>query len=313
MTTTAADETFEGLRRLLFLIAYRMVASVTTAEDLVQEAYVRYRRALEGGAVVESAKAYLSAVVTRLAIDELQSARAQRETYVGEWLPEPLLTDDRCSHPEDVAEHADSLSMAFLLVLERLNPVERAVFLLHDVFGYEFAEVSRLVEKSEANCRQIARRARQAIQADRPRFPASSQDSDRLADRFFAAITDGDVDGLVSLLAADVVVYGDGGGKAPQWDVPIAGADRVARLLASVGRRVAALGGRLERRSVNGQPGALVRAADGRLVNVFVLDVVDGAVQTVRSVINPDKLRHIGEVADVRALQGDAQTRRAGP
>ena len=302
MTVDVPDEAFEALRPMLFSIAYRMLSSVTAAEDLVQDSYLRYRRALADGAVVESPKAYLSAVVTRLAIDELQSARAQRETYVGEWLPEPLLTDEGGLDPQEVAERSDSLSMAFLVLLERLNPVERAVFLLHDVFGYDFAEIAAVVGKSETNCRQIARRARRAIEKDRPRFVASTAEGDRLADRFFAAVTDGDVESLLELLAADAVVYGDGGGKVPQWGVPIVGVQRVARLLAGVGRRMVALGGRLERRRVNGQPGALVRDPDGRLVNVFVIDVVDGGVQTVRSVINPEKLGHLGELADVREL-----------
>jgi RNA polymerase sigma-70 factor (ECF subfamily) len=286
----------------LFSIAYRMLASVAAAEDVVQEAYLRYRRALAGGVAVESTKAYLSAVVTRLAIDELESARSKRERYVGQWLPEPLLTDTGAPAPDEAAEQSDSLSMAFLLLLERLNPVERAVFLLHDVFAYDFAEVASVVGKSEANCRQIALRARRAIEAERPRFSPSAEDRDRLANRFFAAVSEGNIAGLVDVLAADAVVYGDGGGKVPQWGAPIVGVERIARLLAGLGQRMGAAGGRLERRSVNGQPGALVRDADGRLVNVFVLDVVNGAVQTVRSVINPDKLHHLGELADVRAL-----------
>jgi RNA polymerase sigma-70 factor, ECF subfamily len=292
----------EALRPLLFSIAYRMLASVSQAEDLVQEAFVRHQRALAGGAAIESPKAYLSAVVTRLAIDELRSARTARETYVGQWLPEPLLTDGGDTDPEAAAERADSLSMAFLALLERLNPVERAVFLLHDVFGYGFAEVADIVERAEANCRQIARRARRAIEAERPRFEASRAERDRLARRFFAAVTDGDVEGLVDLLAADAVLVGDGGGKAPQWPVPIVGAERAAAVLASVGRRVGELAGRLELREVNGQPGALVQAADGRLINVFALDIADGRVQAIRSVINPDKLGHVGPAADVWAL-----------
>ena len=308
MTIGGADQDFEDLRALLFSIAYRMVARVSTAEDLVQDAYLRYRRALDGGKVVASPKAYLSATVTRLAIDELTSARARRESYVGEWLPEPLLTDGVGHDPEEDAERWASLSMAFLLVLERLNPVERAIFLLHDVFDYDFAEVSRIVCKTEANCRQIARRARQAVARDRPRFPASVQEGDQLADQFFAAVTDGDVDELVSLLAADAAVYGDGGGKAPQWGAPITGPDRVARLLTGVGRRIASLGGYIERHRVNGQPGALVRTAEGRLVNVFVLDVLDGFVCNVRSIINPDKLRHLGELADLTARQRRSDT-----
>lgn len=258
---------------------------------------------------MRSPKAYLSAIVTRLAIDEVRSAREQRETYVGPWFPEPLLTD-AAPGPEVTAERTDSLSMAFLLLLERLNPVERAVFLLHDVFGYEFAEIAGIVDKTEANCRQVARRARGAIEAGRPRFEASREQRDRLADRFFAAVGTGDVEGLVELLAADVAVLGDGGGKAPQWRAPIVGAGRVARLLAGLGGRLYGIGGSLERREVNGQAGALVRDPDGRLVNVFVLDIDDGTVRTVRSVINPDKLRHIGPVADawalLRAGRGDA-------
>jgi RNA polymerase sigma-70 factor (ECF subfamily) len=290
------------LRPLLFSIAYRMLASVAEAEDVVQEAYLRYERQLADGATVASPKAYLSAVVTRLAIDELRAALRRRETYSGEWLPTPLLTDDRAADPALAAEQSDSLSMAFLLLLERLNPVERAVFLLHDVFSYEHREIAQIVGKSEENCRQIARRARRRVEAGRPRFEASREQRSRLAERFFAAVSDGDVDDLVELLAADVVVYGDGGGKAPQWSRPIAGAGRVARLLAGVGRQIREHGGSLRMHEVNGQPGAVVRGPDGRLVNVFAIDIADDAVQAVRSVINPDKLRHLGPVADVWAL-----------
>jgi RNA polymerase sigma-70 factor, ECF subfamily len=296
-----------ALRPLLFSIAYRMLGSVAEAEDVVQAAYLRYERALAAGTIVESPKGYLSAVVTRLAIDELRSARRRRETYSGQWLPEPLLTDDGAEDPAAAAEQSDALSMAFLLVLERLGPVERAVFLLHDVFGYEHREIAEIVARSEENCRQIARRARQRVQEGRPRFEATREERARLAERFFAAVSDGDVDGLVELLAADVVVYGDGGGKAPQWSRPIVGAERVARLFAGLGRRIGELGGSLQLREVNGQPGAVVLGPDGRLVNVFALDVSDGAVQTVRSVINPDKLQHLGPVADVWALLGRAE------
>jgi RNA polymerase sigma-70 factor, ECF subfamily len=298
VTVTEAGD----LRPLLFSIAYRMLGSVAEAEDVVQEGYLRYERALAEGAAVESPKAYLSTVVTRLAIDELRSARRRRETYSGQWLPEPLLTDEGADDPAAAAQQSDSLSMAFLLLLERLGPVERAVFLLHDVFGYEHREIAEIVGRSEENCRQIARRARRRVQEDRPRFETSREERARLAERFFAAVTDGDVDGLVELLAADVVVYGDGGGKAPQWSRPIVGADRVARLFAGLGRRIGELGGSLQLREVNGQPGAVVLGPDGRLVNVFAIDVADGAVRTVRSVINPDKLRHLGPVADVWAL-----------
>lgn len=286
-------ETFESLRPLLFSIAYRMLGSVSDAEDIVQDAFLRYTAA---DAEVASPKAYLSAVVTRLSIDHLRSARVRRETYVGEWLPEPVVTD------EDPAEQADSLSMAFLLVLERLTPVERAVFLLHDVFGYGYDEVAGIVGKSEANCRQLASRARGHLEAEKPRFEASRKQREELAARFFAAVSRGEVDALVELLAADVEVHGDGGGKAPQWGRPIVGADRVSRLFATLGRRMAELDLRVEPHTINGQPGALVRTPAGEITNVFVLDIADGAVQTVRSVINPDKLRHLGPVADVWAL-----------
>jgi RNA polymerase sigma-70 factor, ECF subfamily len=295
-----ASEAYTSLRPILFSIAYRMLASVSEAEDVVQEAFLRYEHAVAEGAEIESPKAYLSAVVTRLAIDQLRSARVRRETYVGEWLPEPLLTSD--DDPAAHAEEADSLSIAFLLLLERLSPVERAVYLLHDVFGYGYDEVATIVDKNEANCRQLAVRARSHIESEKPRFDASRKERDELADRFFTAVSDGDLDGLVELLAADVVVYGDGGGKAPQWAAPIVGVERVARLFAGMGGQLRKLGITIQPRRVNGQPGAVSLDREGRLINVWSLDIVDGAVQTVRSVINPDKLQHLGPVADVRAL-----------
>jgi RNA polymerase sigma-70 factor (ECF subfamily) len=298
MDRGAVADAYGELRPLLFSLAHRMLSSVAEAEDVVQEAFVRYQRALEEGAGVDSPKAYLSAVTTRLAIDQLRSARVRRERYVGEWLPEPLLTDGVVQD----AEEADSLSMAFLLVLERLSPVERAVFLLHDVFDYGYDEIAGIVGKGEDNCRQLAVRARRHVQEQRPRFEASREARDELADRFFAAAGDGDLDGLVELLAADVVVYGDGGGKAPSWGRPVAGRTNVGRLLVDVGRQVRELGITLRRAEVNGQPGALFFDPDGRLTNVMTLDVADGAVQAVRSVINPDKLGDLGPLADVRAL-----------
>jgi RNA polymerase sigma-70 factor, ECF subfamily len=295
-------EEFTELRPLLFSIAYRMLGSVSEAEDIVQDGYLRYERALSDGVEIASPKAYLSAIVTRLAIDQLKSAPKRRESYVGQWLPEPLLTDNSAD-PATHAEQADSLSMAFLLVLERLNPVERAVFLLHDVFGYGYAEIASIVDKTEANCRQLAARARRHVTAEKPRFEASREQRDRLAERFFAAFTDGDMDGLVGMLADDVVVYGDGGGKAPQWMMPIVGADRVGRVFASMSAEIREYDVNIELHEVNGQPGAVMRTADGQLINVFVLDVADGKVQTIRSIINPDKIQHIGPVADVRAMR----------
>jgi RNA polymerase sigma-70 factor (ECF subfamily) len=286
---------FAELRPLLVSIAYRMLGSVSEAEDVVQEVFLRVQRELAAGTEIRSPKAYLSAAVTRLAIDQLRSARARREEYLGTWLPEPVLTDDP-------AEKADSISMAFLLLLERLTPVERAVFLLHDVFAYGFDEIATIVGKSEANCRQLALRARRHIEAGKPRFEVSRDARDDLAAKFFAAANAGDMDGLVRVLANDVVVYGDGGGKAPQWAAPIVGADRVAKLFAGLGRQMREHHATVTLRQINGQPGAVVTAPDGALVNVFTLDITDGAVHAIRSVINPDKLRHLGPVADVRAL-----------
>jgi RNA polymerase sigma-70 factor, ECF subfamily len=294
--------TFEGLRPLMFSIAYRMLGSVSEAEDVVQDAFLRYQGALDDGEEIESPKAYLSAVVTRLAIDQLRSARVRRERYVGQWLPEPLLTDDEEGDPAAQAEQADSLSMAFLLLLERLSPQERAVFLLHDVFAYRYDEIAAIVGKSEGNCRQLASRARRHVEAEKPRFEASRRERDELAARFFAAASEGDLDGLVEMLAADVVVYGDGGGKAPQWGRPIVGADRVSRLFLNFGRQMPELGLTVQLHEVNGQPGGVVLDPDGQVVNVFSLEIVDGVVQTVRSVINPDKLHHLGPVADAWAL-----------
>ena len=238
-----SPDEFTVLRPLLFSIAYRMLGSVSEAEDLVQDAFVRYQHALAERVQIESPKAYLSAVVTRLAIDDLRSARHRRETYVGQWLPEPLLTDD--DDPARAVEEADSLSMAFLLVLERLSPVERAVFLLHDVFAFDYDEIAAIIGKSVANCRQLASRARRHVESEKPRYVASRREREELAARFFAAMSGGSVDELVAMLAEDVVVYGDGGGKAPQWSRPIVGPQRVARLFAGLGRQIRALGSRL--------------------------------------------------------------------
>jgi RNA polymerase sigma-70 factor (ECF subfamily) len=289
------DTLYDELRPLLFSVAYRMTGSVADAEDIVQEAFLRYERSAPSE--VESPKAYLSTVVTRLAIDHLRSARVQREQYVGDWLPEPLVAD----RPPDPAETADSLSLAFLVVLETLSPVERAVFLLREVFGYEYDEIARIVAKSEANCRQIAVRSRRHVDARRPRFEASRAQRDELAGRFFAACSDGDTEGLVELLARDAVVYGDGGGKAPQLAQAVHGAERAARLLAGWFALASELGADVRRVAVNGQPGVVLQSAAGEVASVLALDIADGQVQAVRSIVNPDKLRHLGPVADVRA------------
>ena len=303
MTTMDLDALYAELRPLLFSIAYRMTGSVGDAEDIVQDAFVRFQRAERDQ--VESPRAFLATVVTRLAIDHLRSARVRREAYVGEWLPEPLVSED-----DDAAETAESLSLAFLVVLETLSPVERAVFLLRDVFGYEYGEIARIVGKTETNCRQIATRARRHVEARRPRFEASREQQEELADRFFAACVDGDTDSLVELLAGDVVVHGDGGGKAPQLAEPVHGADRAARLLVGWFRTAAELGAELQRVTVNGRPGAVIRSPAGEIGSVMALDVAGGQVQAVRSIVNPDKLRHLGPVADVRAALRERGRRR---
>ena len=298
-------DAYQELRPLLFSIAYQMVGSASEAEDLVQETYLRFHRAVAGGTEVDSPKAWLSAVTTRLAIDHLRSARARREQYVGAWLPEPLVTGEDAD-PAGHAETADSLSLAFLVLLERLTPVQRAVFLLHEVFGYGYAEIGGLVGRSEDNCRQIAARARRHIEAGRPRFEASRREREELARRFFAAIDQGDTEGLVGLLAADAVIYGDGGGKAPAVTVPAHGAERVARFLLGRARRGRAVGMVVTPAEINGHPGALILDPAGRLLGVLALDIADGRVQTVRSIVNPDKLGHLGPVGDVTTLLGGA-------
>ena len=296
-------QVYEQLRPLMFSIAYRMLGAVTEAEDIVQEAFLRYHRAESGRDGIDSPKAFLSAVTTRLCIDHLRSARVRREAYVGEWLPEPLLTDTAAPAPASMAEESDSLSMAFLLLLERLSPVERAVFLLHDVFGYDYDEIAGIVAKNSGNCRQLALRARRHIGQGRPRFEASRRKREELASRFFGAVGDGDMDGLITMLAADVVVRGDGGGVSPSWPRPIAGRDRVGRLMLGLSGQIRQLGITIRQTEFNGQPGAMFLDADGRLINVFVLDIADGQVQAVRSVINPEKLRHLGPLADMQGLR----------
>jgi RNA polymerase sigma-70 factor (ECF subfamily) len=277
----------------MFSIAYRMLSSASEAEDIVQEAFLRFHRETQEGTQVEAPKAYLSAVTTRLSIDHLRSARVRRERYVGTWLPEPLVTEtepDASSH----AETADSLSMGFLVLLETLTPVERAVFLLHEVFGYGYDEIAEIVGKSEDNCRQIAVRARRHVQDGKPRFEASRERREELARRFFEAAGAGDQEGLLDLLAADVVAYADGGGKGLAFPKPVHGRDKVARLLmgaAAGGVRAGVVGMRSV--EINGQPGALYVDADGNPVAAVTLDIVDDQVQTLHAVSNPEKLRHI--------------------
>lgn len=295
-------EAYVDLRPAVFSIAYRMLGSVGEAEDVVQEAFIRYARAIDDGHAIESPKAWLSTVVTRLAIDELKSARVRRERYVGDWLPEPVVADGGASDPLASAEQAETLSMSFLLLLERLTPVERAVFLLHDVFGYGFSEVAAIVHRSEATCRQHAVRARRFLSENRPRFDASETDRDELVRSFLAASRRGDVASLIELLAEDVIVTGDGGGKVPQWSAPIVGAERVARLFAGLARQLDRVRGSGELRAVNGQPGIVFRGPRGGVMAVMAFEVIDGRVATVRSIVNPDKLGHLGRVESLREV-----------
>jgi RNA polymerase sigma-70 factor, ECF subfamily len=279
-------ESEQELRPYLFAIAYRMLGSVAEAEDVVQEAFLRYHAA---DVDAESPKAYLATVTTRLAIDELRSARARREVYPGEWLPEPLVDDEAVRH----AETADSLSMTFLHLLEKLSPVERAVFLLREVFDYEYDDVARIVGKSPANCRQILARAHAHIREGRRRFDVSREERDEVARRFLAAWEAGDTTALVEWLAPDATVHGDGGGKAPSLPAPLVGAERVAKALIGWGRRARELGLTYRATHVNGEPGVVFYEPDGRAVWVAALEIADGVVVAVRSVLNPDKLTHV--------------------
>jgi RNA polymerase sigma-70 factor, ECF subfamily len=294
---TRAEE-FEQLRPLLFSIAYRILGSVTEAEDAVQDTWLRYE---SSPTQPTSAKAFLSAVVTRISIDVLRSARVRREEYVGEWFPEPLLTDPY-EDPARSAELADSVSMAALLLLERLSPLERAVFVLREVFGFGFPEVASAVGRSEAACRQLAVRARRHMDAGRPRFEPDRRERETLAAQFFHALREGDVDGLQELLAADVQLAGDAGGKVPALARTIIGADKVARVLASVFPWLVQIDVTFEPRELNGQPGAIFRDRDRNVLFTLTLDMLGGQIQTIRSVSNPDKLRHVGPVADAWAV-----------
>jgi RNA polymerase sigma-70 factor, ECF subfamily len=306
---TRAQE-FEELRPLLFAIAYRLLGSVSEAEDAVQETWLRFE---SSSATPTSTKAFLSAVVTRISLDVLRSARVRREEYVGEWFPEPLLTDPY-EDPERSAELADSLSTAALLLLERLSPLERAVFVLREVFGFGFPEIASSVGRSQAACRQLAVRARRHMDAGRRRFETDRRESEEIAKRFFDAFREGDVGGLQELLAADVQLVGDSGGKAPQWGRGIFGVANVTRLLASMIPAFVRIGVVLEPHEMNAQPGGILRDRDGKVVNTIVLDVLDGRIQTIRSVLNPDKLRHLGPVGDAWAVlrQANLSRRSAG-
>ena len=277
---SVTTETYETLRPLAFSIAYRMLGSVAEAEDVVQEGLLRLHRA-HG---VEHPKAFVATVVTRLSIDELRSARARRETYVGQWLPEPIVTDSR---PDD-----ESVTMALLITLESLTPVERAVFLLHDVFDYGYDEIAEIVGKTRENCRQLALRARRHVEARRARFETSRDQREKLAARFFEAVRDGDLDGLVTLLADDAVAVGDGGGKAAARATPLQGGAKVARFMLGLARLGERRAYTYEFTELNGEPGAIIRE-DGEVVGTMVIEARGDQITAIRSVVNPDKLRHL--------------------
>lgn len=277
----------EEFRPLLLSIAYRMLGSFGDAEDVVQEAYLRLHREER----VDSPKAFLTTVTTRLAIDQLRSARRQRETYIGPWLPEPAVDEY-----VDLAERAalsDSLSTAFLVVLERLSPDQRAVFLLCDVFGYSYDEVAAIIGKTPAACRQLAVRARRHLSEDRPRFDASRQERDELVRRFVAAAEEGELDELVEMLAPDVTFTGDGGGKALAFPRPVHGAESVGKLVRVAFDRVTGLGFRISRVHVGGQPGMRVHDAEDRTLAIWSFVVTDGLITSIHGVVNPDKLTHL--------------------
>ncbi len=294
---TGREELLEELRPLALTVAYRMLGSVSEAEDVVQEALLRVHRTLDSGEQIISPRAFITTITTRLALDELRSARARRETYVGEWLPEPIVTD-RHDDPERQFETADSISMAMLVVLESLSPEERAAFLLHETFDYPYRDIAPIIGKSEDNVRQLANRARRHVSENRPRFQTTSEHRDQLAQRFFAAAEAGDLAELEALLADDVVLTGDGGGKAPALARSLHGRTRVARALRNWSRAWTRIPGgvRIQQVEVNGDAGALALDAQGRIMAALSLEIAGAQIGAIRSIVNPDKLGHLGAV-----------------
>ncbi|HXD54180.1 MAG TPA: RNA polymerase sigma-70 factor [Solirubrobacteraceae bacterium] len=298
------ERLLDELRPVAFAIAYRMLGSVSEAEEVVQEALLRVHEAIESGEEIESPRAFAATVTTRLSINELRSARARRERYVGEWLPEPIITDGE-DDPARRAEMADSLSVAMLVLLERLSAEQRAVLLLHDVFDYRYAEIAGIVGKSEDNVRQLATRARRHVEQHRPRFQSTREQREELTRRFLAAAEQGDLAGLETLLAADVRLTGDGGGKVPALARSLRGRARVARTLVNWLRLAARLPGASWRPvEVNGGAGVVFTDAEQRLISVISLEIADGRIESISSVVNPDKLAHLGPVGDFRSLLG---------
>jgi RNA polymerase sigma-70 factor (TIGR02957 family) len=293
----AGSRLYDELRPRAFSIAYQMLGSVSEAEDVVQEAFLRMHRTVQRGEAIESPPAYSATLVTRLAIDHLRSARVRREQYVGEWLPEPLAPG---ATPADQAETVDSLSLAFLVLLENLTPQQRAAFLLREVFQYPYDEVAEIIGTSVDSTRHLVSRARRHVQDRRPRNLTTRQQRDELAQRFFAAAGQGDLAALEEMLTQDVVMHADGGGKVPAQKRPINGPSRVARLMTLGMSALAERGFRVEITEINGQPGGLAIDTDDRLVGVMALDVADGRIQAIHSIANPDKLRHLGPIGSWR-------------
>jgi RNA polymerase sigma-70 factor (ECF subfamily) len=299
------ERLLEQLRPVAFAIAYQMLGTVSEAEDVVQEALLRVHQALEAGEQIVAPPAFVATVTTRLAINELRSARARREQYVGEWLPEPIITD-ASDDPGQRAEMADSLSLAMLVLLESLSPEQRAVLVLHDVFDYAYPEIAKIIGKSEPNVRQLATRARRHVEERRPRFQTTREQRDELARRFFAAVEQGDLAGLEALLASDVTLTGDGGGKARALPRPLHGRARVAGTLGTW-LREGVSGLSLRRGEVNGSPGLLLLDAAQRMVCVVALDIAGGEIRGISYIVNPDKLTHLGAPGDYAALLRSAR------
>jgi RNA polymerase sigma-70 factor (ECF subfamily) len=290
MSVAIANRELEAVRDRGFAVAYRMLGTVSEAEDVVQDALLRMARTDEP---IEQPAAWITTVATRLAIDVLRSARVQRETYIGPWLPEPLVEDAHTA-PEARAEMADSVSQAFLVLLERLTPVERAAFVLREVFGYDYPELAAVLNRTEVSCRQLVTRAKKHVEAEAPRFDTDPERRDRLFDSFVAAAEDGDLEELEQLLAEDAVFYSDGGGRISAARRPLYGAARIARVFASITRKSRQAGPFEDRRvRVNGQPGRIRRTSDRGIWDLVSVDVVDGRIQTVRVTRNPDKLTHL--------------------
>jgi len=284
--------TFDQYRSLLFSIAYRMLGSVADAEDMLQETFIRWQQTADD--TIRSPRAFLVTIISRLCINQLQSARVKREEYVGQWLPEPIVTDPN-SDPLRILKIDESLSMAFLVLLERLTPIERAVFLLREVFEYEYAEIAAFLDQSETNCRQILRRARQHVSAMRPRFKTSERKKKDLLERFLKATASGDMEGLVALLSSDVVLHSDGGGKAVAVPNVIHGVNNVARgALGGLQKLVPKnLVNRLAQ--INGEPG-IVSYLNGKPYSVVTLDTSEEKIRAIYVLTNPEKLSHVPEL-----------------